>query len=422
MSVRRFYFYSLLILVNVPAFALLQTASGPSDAARQYLESILPTRDQIDLFVGKAENTGGSNPSAGFQFHPQLGWVQRNAVRPHGIDGSLVFYHYDQNGARQRIQFPDLPSRIHTFGDSFTLCSQVNDGETWQERLAAHLGEPIDNYGVGGYSVYQAYLRMKIVEEKYPAPWVILNIFDNDHYRNLDSIRGRNRGLAGFTLPSLQVDVEKDRVTERPNSCPNVEDVYRLQDLDWVLARFGNDPILDYANTKEAGVTPDALERIAAKFGLASYYQRNDEERAGNLEDELDRLYRKAALFATRKVLEMTEQYLDQRGKKLLVVLSYSPRRLGPYLASEQVPGREGQDFLDFLATRDYPVVDLRTHHTAEFNQFREGVDVYLKRYYNGHYNPAGNLFTAMTIKAAVVRWLDPKPRTYQEIESILKP
>ena len=29
----------------------------------------------------------------------------------------------------------------------------MNDGETWQEYLAAHLREPIRNYGVGGYSV-----------------------------------------------------------------------------------------------------------------------------------------------------------------------------------------------------------------------------------------------------------------------------
>ena len=420
---RPVYLYSLLIVVSLPALAFSQTVSGPSDAAQQYLESILPTQDQVDLFLGRGPDhldTGGYDPNGGFHYHPQLGWVHRNAVRPHGIDGSLVFYHYDQNGSRQRIQYPDLPSRIHTFGNSFTLCSQVNDGETWQERLAAHLEEPIENYGVGGYSVYQAYLRMKIVEEDHPAPWVILNIYDDDHYRNLDawrSIRGRNRGPAGFTLPSLQVDVENDRVTERPNPCPTAEDVYRLQDLDWVLSEFGDDPVLDYAITKEAGVTPDAVERIAAKFGLTSYYRRNDEKPAGNLEEELDRLYRKAALFATRKVLEMTEQYLDQRDKKLLVVLSYGSRRLGPYLAGEQLPGQEGQEFLDFLATRDYPVVDLRTHHTAEFNQFRESADAYLKRYYNGHYNPAGNLFTAMTIKDAVVRWLDPKPKTYQEVE-----
>ena len=421
---RPLYLYSLLILGSLPAFALLQTPAGRSDAVKQYLESILPTRDRIDLFVGKTHdtNTGRYNPSSGFPYHPQLGWVQRNAVRPHGIDGSLVFYHYDENGARRRIEHPGTQSRILTFGDSFTLCSQVNDGETWQERLAAHLGEPIENYGVGGYGVYQAYLRMKIVAEKHPAPWVILNIFDDDHYRSLDGIRRRNRGLAGFTLPSLQVDVENDRVTERPNPCRTVEDVYRLQDLDWLLPQFGDDPVLDYAITKETGVTPDALERIAAKFGLGSYYQRNNQKPPANLEDELDRLYRKAALFATRKVLEMTEQYLDQRGKKLLVVLSYASRRLEPYLASEQVPDKEGQEFLDFLATRDYPVVDLRAHHTAEFNQFRESVGAYLKRYYNGHYNPAGNLFTAMTIKDTVVWWLDPKPRTYQGIESVLKP
>ncbi len=421
---RPLYLYSLLILVSLPALAFPQTTSGP-EAAQQYLESILPTRDQIDLFVGRAtdhSDTGGYDPNGGFHYHPQLGWVHRNAVRAHGIDGSLVFYHYEQNGARRRTQHPGTPSRILTFGDSFTLCSQVNDGETWQEQLAAHFREPIENYGVGGYGVYQAYLRMKIVAEKHPAPWVILNVYDDDHYRNLDawrSIRGRNRGPAGFTLPSLQVDVGNDRVIERPNPCPTAEDVYRLHDLDWVISEFGDDPILDYAITKAAGVTPESLERIAAKFGLSSYYQRNARDLSRDPDAALENLYRKAALFATRKVLEMTEQYLDQRGKKLLVVLSYGSRRLGPYLGGGELPD---QEFLDFLATRDYPVVDLRAHHLAEFKQFREGVDVYLKRYYNGHYNPAGNLFTAMTIKDAVVRWLDPKPRTYQKIESILKP
>lgn len=144
---RTLYLYSLPILVSLPAFAFSQTTSDPSAAAQQYLESILPTRDPIDLLVGKPPDhlgTGGYDPAAGFQYHSQLGWVPRKAIRPHGIDGSLVFYHYDDNGARQRIQYPDLSSRIHTFGDSYTQCSQVNDGETWQERLAAHLGEPIE--------------------------------------------------------------------------------------------------------------------------------------------------------------------------------------------------------------------------------------------------------------------------------------
>jgi hypothetical protein len=45
--------------------------------------------------------------------------------------------------------------RVHTYGDSFTHCDQVSDGETWQEFLAAHLQEPVKNFGVGGYSVFQ---------------------------------------------------------------------------------------------------------------------------------------------------------------------------------------------------------------------------------------------------------------------------
>jgi len=72
------------------------------------------------------------------------------------------------------------------YGDSFTQCHQVSDGETWQEILAAHFGEPIRNFGVGGYGVYQAYRRMRRIEATTDsALYVILNIFSADHVRNL---------------------------------------------------------------------------------------------------------------------------------------------------------------------------------------------------------------------------------------------
>jgi hypothetical protein len=32
---------------------------------------------------------------------------------------------------------------------SFTQYHQVSDGETWQEYLAAHLGEPVGDFGIG---------------------------------------------------------------------------------------------------------------------------------------------------------------------------------------------------------------------------------------------------------------------------------
>src|SRR5207249_3561212 len=122
----------------------------------------------------------------GWVFDADVGWALCDAIRTDGVDKSRTFYHYEPDGARRVVNSPDRDGRVHTYGDSFTHCDQVSDGETWQEYLAAHLQEPIRNYGVGGYSAYQAYCRMLKVEERRPAKYVILNIFDDDHYRNLD--------------------------------------------------------------------------------------------------------------------------------------------------------------------------------------------------------------------------------------------
>eukprot|EP01044_Picomonas_judraskeda_P018282 COSAG03_NODE_3596_length_1929_cov_15.327869_2_plen_221_part_00 len=94
-----------------------------------------------------------------------------------------------RTGCRKLVNTAGRQCRIHTYGDSFTHCDQVSDAETWQEYLAAHLQEPVENYGVGGYSVYQAYLRMRSVEATHPARYVVLNVWDDDSFRNIDAWR-----------------------------------------------------------------------------------------------------------------------------------------------------------------------------------------------------------------------------------------
>ena len=127
-------------------------------------------------------------------YDAELGWTLVNAHRGGSIDGSLGVYTYDPPlpGAKDRPRAVindggGRHCRIHTFGDSFTHCDQVSDGETWQEFLAAHIREPVKNFGVGGYSVFQAFRRMARVELGGPevASLVILNIYDDDHFRNL---------------------------------------------------------------------------------------------------------------------------------------------------------------------------------------------------------------------------------------------
>ena len=87
------------------------------------------------------------------------------------------------------MHYADRPCRINTYGNSFTQCHQVSDYETWQEVLAAHLQEPVRNFGIGGWSSYQAYLRILKEEIRNPAEYIIFNFYQDDHRRNLDSWR-----------------------------------------------------------------------------------------------------------------------------------------------------------------------------------------------------------------------------------------
>src|SRR5262249_10198057 len=154
----------------------------------------------------------------------------------------ICSYRYDRTGARRTIAHADKACRINTYGNSFTSCEQVSDGETWQEILAAHLGEPIRNFGTGAYSVYLAYLRMKREEKRWPAKYIIFNIYDDDHYRNLLPWQrprfGVNRKSIGPTTPYISVNPGAGEFVEHPNPCPQAEALYDLCDEEGALRMF----------------------------------------------------------------------------------------------------------------------------------------------------------------------------------------
>lgn len=118
-------------------------------AKRELIRALLYTRADIDDWLALR-----AFPFA--KYDRELGYLHRDRQFAEGLDGAICTYRYDANGARHTSAYADRPCRINTYGNSFTSCEQVSDGETWQEVLAAHLGEPIRNFGIGGYSVYQA--------------------------------------------------------------------------------------------------------------------------------------------------------------------------------------------------------------------------------------------------------------------------
>lgn len=106
---------------------------------KQYIEKHIPSKAIIDVFL---------NESCWAKFDPELGYILGNYLPHEGINNSSNISTSQPNGKRTSYVYTDRPCRINTYGDSFTQCQRVNDGETWQVYLAAHLGEPVNNWGM----------------------------------------------------------------------------------------------------------------------------------------------------------------------------------------------------------------------------------------------------------------------------------
>ncbi len=381
------------------------------EEVRSYLRSIMPTAQRVEQFTHVWTAEESRRLGNGWTYDAELGWVHSSAIQSNGVDDSKTFYHYAADGARKVVNFPGKPCRIHAYGNSFTHCDQVNDNETWEEYLAAHLQEPVRNYGVGGYGVYQAYRRMLKVERNNPAEYILLNIWDDDHYRSLDawrSIRFGQGSSCGFTLPHVRVNLENDRCEQRENLLRTSRDVSKLRDETFVFQAFKDDPVLQLVLAARSG---DAhanrlAQPVAVSFGIPA-----EKSADSDLAQRVKQIHTEAALFATRHILTWTEEFAAKTGKKLLLILSFGRRNMAHALQGDP---QFDQTLTDWLRTKPYPVIDMRDVFARQYRTYRGDARSFLKPYYNGHHTPAGNFLSAWAIKSAVVEWLDPPPLPYR--------
>jgi hypothetical protein len=123
----------------------------------------------------------------------------------------------------------------------------VNDGETWQEYLAGHLREPIGNFGVGGYGVYQAYRRMLREEESdHQADVVIFSICCDDSTRSLfrswfPITQALEPRVFGGTKPNIEVDLETGAFVEKEGLMTDESALYQLSDPQWLVDHLKDD-------------------------------------------------------------------------------------------------------------------------------------------------------------------------------------
>jgi hypothetical protein len=421
----------LMIATAIQAVASEPVKLPPKKSWQQYLEESTVPRKVIDQFL---QGPGWA------QFDPEVGYILGNYLPVDGMDGSATISTVQANGARTTVAYADRKARINAYGDSFTLCHQVSDAETWEEYLAGHLGEPVRNFGMGGFGVYQAYRRM-IREEKtdHGAEYLIFYIWGDDPIRSL--LRARWADIYQWFTPHLQegrmfhanfwsnveMDLDTGRFVEKEQLLPTRESLYHMSDSRWMVDHLKDDLALQlsaYSNGRIRDLDQEKISRLAVRLQFPFDWRLRSQGRVSNsspgqppmtpMQSQAAALLDRYSLRATRFILDKAREFSSQNGKKLLVVL------FDPYRAMVQMK-RDGtrydQEIVDYLAKEKIDNFDMNEVHLLDFKKYDLSWEDYMKQYFIGHYNPAGNHFFAYSIKRKVVQWLDPKPIPYQQPE-----
>jgi hypothetical protein len=160
-------------------------------------EAVLPG-NVVDLFLARhfaaLEQDDYREEFLTHAWDPDLGWTTDRADRSlTAVNAAGVTWRatYDPDGARH-APLPRAPFFAAAYGDSFTHCSEVDDGDTWPVALAQQLDVDVRNYGVGGYGTGQALLRMEgHLRAGRVAPVLILAIYE----RNVERVSSAFRPL-----------------------------------------------------------------------------------------------------------------------------------------------------------------------------------------------------------------------------------
>ncbi len=351
------------------------------------------------------------------QFDPVVGYIPKTSSSPDGIHGATTWYHYGAYGERRMLQWADRECRINSYGDSFTQGAQVSDGETWQEYLAAHLGEPIRNFGIGGQGAYHAYLRVLEKEQVVSAKYLTFYIWGDDHHRSIMPWRGffcyewlnRPEHRDVFHINPwrhLVIDPYTGNFTEAENFCPTPQSLYRLSDAEFVWENLRDNLVVQLAALAEGipDVPTEKSEAMAATLELPF-----DAKKTGDATKVYDAIAHNSTLHVLKKLREFT----SSTGRELLVLLGGPDGEVRKYLHTKQ-KHPDLERVIQYLQEEGMLYRDGLDLHAEDYANFNLSPEAYTDRFYNGHYRPAGNHFFAFGLREQVVNWMQPRPLAYR--------
>ncbi len=380
----------------------------------EHLRLSVVSRETLDQFLD-------DNTPTWARFDSEVGYTLGNYIPRDGMEASSTISTSQANGQRTAQMYADVPGRINTYGNSFTQCHQVSDGETWQEYLSAHFGEPVRNFGMGGFGSYQAYRRMIRTEQSDDAAkYIIFYIWGDDHIRSclrcrhvvIRQWRGDDGGhmFHGNFWANIEMDLDSGELVEHQSLCPTPRELYNMTDPDFMVEKLRDDLMLQLAVADSVDPTTLDIPRLNALADILGATHL-DETDADSIVASANALQWTYGFAATRYIIRKVVSFCQAEGKEVLFTL------LCPTATRQLLQGQERHDqtIADFLRQENLRYFDMNEVHRADYQAFNLSVDDYLKRYYIGHYNPSGNHFFAYSIRKPLLEMLDPKPITYRD-------
>jgi hypothetical protein len=385
----------------------------------EYLRKSAVPKEELDIFL---------NENSWAQFDPEVGYILGNYMPHDGIDNSYTISTAQKDGRRTNQIYAGKTCRINTYGNSFTQCHQVSDAETWQEYLAGHLGEPVKNFGMGGFGVYQAYRRLVRQESTdNDSRYVILYMWGDDYVRSVFRCRYVTyyttwNDYGGYMFhgnfwSNIEMDLDNGKLVEKENRLNKKEEVYKMTDPEFMYENLKDDLMIQLhllsSNMVNTDVDMKGLNRLSEilKHPEVDFSDIEKMQRTANA------LKNKYSFEATKYILKKAKEFCLKNGKNLLLI-HFDP--YGVFRPMVRGEARYDQEVIDFIQENGFRFFDMNSVHAEDFKKFNLGLDDYMQRYFIGHYNPSGNHFFAYALKDILVDWMDPKPITYQQGEDKL--
>ncbi|SMH41046.1 SGNH/GDSL hydrolase family protein [Azospirillum agricola] len=157
---------------------------------------------------------------------PVLGWVNRPGVFASLEKGGAdMSFQPDHSRTSRPVKDMGRPADVLVVGCSFTQGYSVADAETYAWRLGERFPSMVvDNFGTGGYSTYQALLRVRkeLEARKDPAKLVILGFIAHQMVRTVAPpdwvkfLTDRNGAMVIPPHATVTATEQGDRLVEHP--------------------------------------------------------------------------------------------------------------------------------------------------------------------------------------------------------------